>query len=216
MRPSAPALGALTLAAATSANAQIAPGQSGTSTMRYISGQLVFEELAEFGKCYASTSRADALKLVSTQAGTMDEAKTYRHLFQKPYQSCLGNVTELRVSHDLVRGAIAEGLYWKSAPVPANLAVAQVPSGAQARSLSEAAICYVGRHRATAQHLVEDTKPGTRNEFQAVTALWRDFSECVPPTAASSLRLDATLVRFRIAEALWRLGVGPGSAGATQ
>jgi hypothetical protein len=173
-----------------------------------------FDTLSEFGKCYASTSRNDALKLVATQAGTVQEAQTYKHLFEKPYQSCLGNVTDLQISSAFVRGSIAEGLYWKRVPVPPNLMITQPPDAAQVHSLSEAAICYVGRHRNTAQELVEGTGPGTKKEISAVAALMADFAECIPPTARASLGLDPTLVRFRIAEALWRLGAVPAGASA--
>jgi hypothetical protein len=190
--------------------------RAGSSSMFTISGKLAYGELAEFGKCYAATSRNDSILLLSSPAGSAEEAKTYKHLFQKPYQSCLGNITEFRISHHLVRGAIAEGLYLKKIPVSANLAVAQVPAGSQVKNLSEAAICYAGNHRSAAQALVEGTKPGSEKEFKAISALWPDFSSCVPPKASAGVKLDVTLVRFRIAEALWRLGAIPGLAGGVQ
>jgi len=173
------------------------------------------DTLSDYGKCYASTERKDALKLVATRPGSVEEAQTYKQLFQKPYQSCLGSVTTLRVWHLMVRGAIAEGLYKKKIPVPANLAVAAAPAGEQVRNISDAAVCYAAAHRGEAQSLVDSTRPGTKEEYGAVSALFPGFAECIPATARKSMQLDTTLVRFRIAEALWRLGMVPDQAKST-
>lgn len=190
--------------------AQIAPGQSGTSSMSYLSSSEAWETLTEFGKCYANYSRTDAVKLVSTQAGSADEANTYRRLFSKAYQSCLGTVEELQFSYGMVRGAIAEGLCRKQIPVPSALIINHAPDQPQVHTLSEAAICYTARHIEAAKNLVGLTKPGSKKEAAAIDALWLDFGQCVPTTASAALKLDITLVRFRIAEALWRLGATPG------
>ena len=182
--------------------------RAGSSTMFFISGKLVTEELAEFGKCYASMNRTNALALVATQAGSKDEATTYKRLFSKPYQACLGNLSEVRVSHHIVRGVIAEGLYWKRASVPANLQVSRAPTAQEAKSLSDAAICYAAGHRDAAQALMV-TRLGSDREVEAIKALSSDFMPCIPPTVSGPLRLDTTLLRLRIAEALWRLGATP-------
>jgi hypothetical protein len=149
---------------------------------------------------------------VATQAGSADEAKTYKRLFSKPYQACLGNLTEVRVSHHIVRGVIAEGLYWKKVPVPANLQVTRAPTAQDAKSLSDAAVCYAAGHREAAKALVDRTRLGSDREVEAVKALSRDFMPCIPPTVRGPLRLDTTLLRLRIAEALWRLGATPPEA----
>lgn len=199
-------------------SAAVAPlrDRAGSSTQYHFSGQEVWDTLSDYGRCYASTERKDALKLVATRPGSVEEAETYKDLFGKPYQSCLGNVTTLRVSHLMVRGAIAEGLYKKKVAVPADLMVAAAPSADQVRNISDAALCYASRHRNQAQSLVDGTKVGTEDEFAAVGALWGAFAECVPAAARNSMKIEATLVRFRIAEALWRLGIAPDSASSAR
>ena len=77
------------------ASAQMAPGRSGTSSQVTITGQQAWNELADFGECYASSEQANALKLVSTPAGTIDEAKVYKALFQSPDQGCLGDISSM-------------------------------------------------------------------------------------------------------------------------
>ena len=206
--------GILLLAASTAAIAQLAPGQSGSSTQSYSNGPEVWDDLAEFGKCYASIERKEALVLVSTRPGSMEELQTYKRLFRKPYQSCLADVTSMSFSPFLVRGAIAEGLYRKKVPVPANLAVTSIPSREQVTNFGEAAICYVARHRDAAQSLVDGTHPGSKKEADAVMAMSDGISECIPPNAKKTLALDTTPLRFRLAEALWRLGIVPGGGHA--
>ena len=114
----------------------------------------------------------------------------------------------------LVRGAIAEGLYRKKIPVPANLAVTSIPSREQVTNFGEAAICYVARHRDAAQSLVDGTHPGSKKEADAVMAMSDGISECIPPNAKKTLALDTTPLRFRLAEALRRLGIVPGGGHA--
>jgi len=197
----------------TAAIAQLAPSRSGTSTMSYLGGQAGWNELRDFGACYASYETKDALKLVATKPASVEEIETYKQLFRKANQYCLGSVTSLRASSALVRGAIAEGLYKKKIPVPANLAVATVPTVEQVHNVSDAALCYAGSHRGEALSLVNETKPGSKDEYAAIDALWNGFAECIPPIARQSVQIETTLVRFRIAEALWRLGNAPGQAG---
>lgn len=190
--------------------AQLAPGRSGFSSTSYLGGQAAWNELSDFGRCYASNERSDAMKLVTTKAGSAEEAQTYKQLFGKANQYCLGSVTSMRASSMMVRGSIAEGLYKKRIAVPANLAVATAPAVEQVHNLSEAALCYAGRNRGEAQSLVDGTKAGSKEEYAAIGALWDRFGECIPQTARKSMQIEVTLVRFRIAEALWRLGMAPG------
>lgn len=183
--------------------------RSGTTTQYYIRGQEIWSSLGEFGRCYASTERKDALRLVATRPGSVEEAQTYKDLFGKSDQPCLGSITEMRISHLMVRGAIAEGLYKKKVLVPPELAVAAAPSVGQVRSMSDAALCYVGGHSGEAQSLINGTVPGSNKEYEAMTALFPAFAECVPPAARGKMQVEATLIRFRIAEALWKLGMTP-------
>lgn len=198
------------------AMAPLEGNRSGFSSMAYFSGQAGMNELRDFGVCYASNERKDALKLVATTPGTIEEVETYKQLFGKANQYCLHGVTALHASSIFVRGAIAEGLYKKKILVPANLAVATAPSVGQVHNISDAALCYVGGHSAEAQSLINDTNPGSKEEFAALEALWNSFAECIPSTARKSVQVDATLIRFRIAEALWKLGAASGPAAAAE
>jgi hypothetical protein len=195
----------LFIGAPQAAGAQIATGQSGRSTMQYFGGEQALQELSAFGLCYASQSKADALKLVAAEPGSQQEANTYRQLFRKHYQSCLGSVTELRVPPGLVRGAIAEGLYRKNVPVPADLAFSTPPERTQIRNLAGAARCYTAGNPEKVRSLIENTKPGSESERIAVDAIMGDFGGCIPPGAKRKLELDTMTVRYRLAEALWRL-----------
>ena len=101
----------------------------------------------------------------------------------------------------MVRGAIAEGLYKKRIPIPPEL-MQTVPAPAEVSNLSGAARCYVGGHRFEAMKLLAQTSPGSRKEFDMMSKLMPDFSKCVPK--GTKLSFPATVVRFRLAEALLR------------
>ena len=192
-----------------SVQAQITGDRSGTSTQYFIEGQEVLDTVANYGRCYASMNRRAAIALVATRPGSAEEAKVYRQLFNNQNQSCLGNVTQLRMPHAMVRGAIAEGLYHKRIPVPPGLAVSTVPSPDQVKNFSDAALCYANANRSIVQALVDDTRPGSKKEFEAVQRLSPGLQNCVPPSKTKRVELDVTLIRFRLAEALWRLGMTP-------
>jgi hypothetical protein len=183
--------------------AQIASGYSGSSSMTYLGEDQVWDTVSTFGTCYAGTSRREALTLIATEPNSPAETETYRKLFRKPYQSCLGDVTSLSVPISMVRGAIAEGLYRKKVPLPANL-LQSVPAPGKIHNLSQAALCYVAGHADKARALIATTRAGSKKEFEAVMALMPDFSHCIP-AGARNVQFDATQIRFRLAEALLRL-----------
>jgi hypothetical protein len=186
------------------AAAQLAEGRSGTSTMSYLRDDEIMGVLSGFGICYAEQNKADAFSLIATQPNSPAETATYRKLFRKPYQSCLGDVVEMRgMAISMIRGAIAEGLYRKKIPIPANL-IASVPAVGQIHNLSQASLCYAASHAEQARQLIAGTKPGSRKEYEAVVAMMPDFRRCIPP-GASNTQFDVTQIRFRVAEALLRL-----------
>jgi hypothetical protein len=191
---------------ASSASAQLATGRSGSSTMSYIGAEQVWGELDSFGRCYARQNTKSALALIATDPGSADEARVYRKLFSKPYMSCLGDVTSLNAAHDMVRGAIAEGLLKKKVPIPASMTLAPPPPGRPGRTISEAARCYVAAHRDEAMALL-DTPPGSKKELAAATEMLPEFDRCIPVTARA-LPLNSILVRYKLAEALLRLRPG--------
>ena len=205
------------VAVPSAANAQLAPGRSGISTQQTFGGQMAWDVLVEFGNCYASREQAKALELVSTPAGSLEEAKIYKRLFRKADQGCLGDISSLSVPWQFVRGAVAEGFYQKRIQVPASLTVTTPMLPENALTLSDIATCYVARNPDPARVLVETTRPGTKKEFEAVSALMPGMAECLPANLPKAPQFDTMLIRFRIAEALWRLGMvrsdGPPSCG---
>lgn len=200
-------IGAILALFATPAAAQIAPGLSGKSSKSTFGGAEAWSTLTDFGQCYAWTQRNNAIALVSTRPGSADEAALYKRLFSKPYQSCLSLATELRFDHSMVRGAIAEGLYHKAVPVPANLAVSAPPAIGSVRNLSDASLCYAFGHRDTVRSLLSSTKMGSEAEAEAIKKLMPDFSQCIP-AAAKNVALSYTQLRIRLAEAMWRINAG--------
>lgn len=200
MKASLPGIAVLSLLAP-AASAQISHGASGSSTMSYLSNEEGLQEVVAFGECYVKQSPEKALRLIATQPASMDEARTYKSLFSKHYQSCLGDVTRLSADMALIRGAIAQGLYKRKVQVPAAL-MQTAPSVAQVRNVSDAARCYVATHADEARRVVTETKVGSRREHDEVVKLMPDFFKCVPDGAR--VQFTATLVRLRLAEALLR------------
>ena len=188
------------------ASAQLAGGRSGSSTERWITvGREVFDDLNEFGRCFAARQTKDALRLVRPEAGSADEARVYKSLFSKE-QACLGDLAGLAVPWQYVRGAVGEGFYTRSVPLPADLAFPRDLPPEKVKSVMDAATCYAGRHPAAAAALVA-TKPASKEESAAFDALWTDFKACLPATMPKDFKFDTLLLRYRIAEALWRQGV---------
>jgi len=195
------------------AAAQIAPGKSGTSSMHYYSGQGAWDTLSIFGSCYAVRNKTKALELVSTKADSLEEAKAYKRLFRNQDQSCLSLASELRVDYQMVRGAIAEGLYQKAVPVPATLAVAQPPSVDKVRNFMDASLCYAAAHRDEVRTLLATTRLGTKSEDKVISPIIEKFGECIPE-GARSISVSSSMMRVRLAEAMWLLGESAGGAGA--
>ncbi len=203
---------ALILAGAQPALAQIPSSRSGSSSLEYLSNEDGLIAVMEFGECYAKGETKKALRLLATTPSTREEAQTYVALFRGSNQACLKEIIELNAALPMVRGAIAEGMYKKRIPIPSQL-MQTVPAPAGVVDLSGAARCYVGTHRFEATKLVTQTRPGGRKEFDMLNKLMPDFSKCVPK--GTKLSFPATLIRFRLAEALLRTAA-PAAAAVTK
>jgi len=188
-------------ALAHSASAQIPSSRSGSSSLEYLPAEDGLLAVMDFGKCYAKGKPKKAFRLLATQPSTREEAQTYVSLFRGSNESCLKELIELSSDLPMVRGAIAEGLYKQRIPIPPEL-MQTVPAPADVQDLSGAARCYVAAHRLEASALIEHTRPGGRKEFDMLNRLMPDFSKCVPK--GTRLSFPATVVRFRLAEALLR------------
>lgn len=199
---------AIALAAAvppTLAAAQIAPGQSGSSsTMVFEDNGEYWRTLVAFGNCYAGNNAERAFSLLATEPGSGDEHETYRRLFARGTNSCLHGTMLLNVTRAMVRGAIAEGLYRRRSAIPDHLLQPPLASDAPARTLSEAARCYAAKHRAEVETLLAESRAGSRREFELLSAMADGFFRCLPETARGR-SFDPTLLRYRLVEALLRL-----------
>ena len=163
---------ALTLAAvappAVPAAAQIAPGTSGrSSTLVFNDAGEAWRTLVAFGNCYADRNTEQALALVAADPGSNEEAQTYRRMFSRDNQSCLGGSTELRMPLAMVRGAIVEGLYRRGIALPEALRQPPLAADAEVRTLSEAARCYTAAHRGEVERAWEGRQSFSRRRKPA-------------------------------------------------
>jgi len=193
------------IALPSAAAAQITGGHSGISTEYSFSGRQAYDDLNAFGGCFATKQPKDALRLLATPAGSADEARVYKELFSKE-QFCLGDLSGLSVPWQYVRGAVAEGFFDRKVPLASNYAVPASLPADKVQSVMDAAVCYAGSHPADAHKLIETTKPATPQEAAAFDALWKDFEACLPSNMPAGFKFDTVLLRYRIAEALWRQG----------
>jgi len=191
------------LAASGPAAAQLAPGRSGFSSVRTLSGPEVWDAIWSFGRCFAREYRPDAFTLLATRQGSAEERAVFARVFHGEV-GCLGDVTFLRTGGRFLRGAIAEGLVRERTPLPANLILA-APTGASAvRNMMDAALCYVAGHRDAVQALIDTTRPGSGGEAELIERMGPDFLNCVPPGARNT-QFNVTDLRFHLIEAFLRL-----------
>ncbi|HVQ09630.1 MAG TPA: hypothetical protein VMS43_14460 [Allosphingosinicella sp.] len=192
---------ALVAGMAGAAHGQLGVGRSGSSSLEFMDAAASMRELVTFGRCYARNSRNDSLALIATRPTSREEAEVYRRLFSGDSLMCLTAGTTMSAPLGYVRGAIAEGLFRAGQGVPPSHVLA-APTVAQVRNLSDAARCYAAGHREQVRALLAIT-PGTREEYDAVSALVSGILACTPPGAR--VQGSATLLRFRLVEGLLRL-----------
>lgn len=182
--------------------AQIAPGLSGSSTVEYMNADATWRTVRSFGACFAKENPGAGLALIATEPDSRDEAQVFKKLVGGPNQACLTD-TSLRLPVVFFRGAIAEALYKKGTPVPPAL-VQAAPARDTARTLSQAALCFVAAHRADAASLLIQSLPGSKKELALLQGLASGFFECLPAKARKQ-SFNPTQIRYRFAEALLRM-----------
>lgn len=183
------------------AHGQLPPGRSGSSTLQFMDQGESMRTLVFFGRCYARRARNESLSLIATRPTSREEAETYRRLFRAEGLICLPPGTTMSMPLAYVRGAIAEGFFQSEEGFPASHMLA-APTVDQVRNLSDAARCYAAGHREQVRALLP-LRPGTREEFEAVSALMGGIRACLPPGAR--FELSATVIRYRLVEGLLRL-----------
>jgi hypothetical protein len=192
------ALGAAAGLAGT-AHGQLGHSRSGSSSLHFVDEAESMRELVLFGRCYARRARNESLSLIATRPTSREEAETYRRLFGRDV-ICLGPGT-MSAPLAYIRGVIAEGLFQAGEGVPVSHML-PAPTVDQVRNVSDAARCYAAGHPAQVRALVA-IRPGTREEFDAVSALMDDIRGCLP--AGARFDISATVIRYRLVEGLLRL-----------
>ena len=187
---------------------QIATGRSGMSTEMRLENVRAMRDLIRFGRCYVSMHRNQALSLLATTPGTAEEGEVFRRLVRVE-QNCLFPGT-MTLSAVYFRGAIAEAFLRSPEGVPASYRL-PAPTLAEVRHLGDVARCYASGHRVQAQNLLA-TEAGSPEELAAVQSIWNDFRTCLP--ADARVRLNATWIRFLLAEALLRLDPAAPASGS--
>jgi hypothetical protein len=171
--------------------------------MQYYSGEEVWRSLGTFGRCYASQNPKGALELIATEPDSRAEVQTYKKLFSKPIMTCLVGLSQLNVPHTMVRGAIAEGLYRKGIALSPNLVWGAPKSDEGVHSLTAVVRCYTASQSEQVRALIMNTRPGSKKESAELQKMMPEFGKCIPQ--GIKVNLSATQVRFRLAEALYRM-----------
>jgi hypothetical protein len=192
---------------AITAHAQIAGHFSGTSTAQYIGGDAIMEDISRVGKCLAETKRAKSEAFIAAAMGTPEEAAAYKQLIGRN-TTCLADLSRLRTSRAILRGAIAEGLYKLrfAAGAPSYLQPAPV------QAPQTFADCYARAHPQQIHGLLTKTRIASKDEHVAFLRMAPDFSACLPAGKQAALR--PSIVRLELAEALYRATLAPQPAPA--
>lgn len=191
----------LAIGGAIIAQPALAQGRSGHSTSVQYGQEVALQVVSYFGNCFAANSTKTAFRVLATAPSSREESQIIRESVLRDDAQCLPSGT-LSTQPTPVRGAIVEGLWRKRIAVPEELKLS-APEPAAVQDLSGAARCYASRHAADAAALLE-TKAGGRKEYAVVKKLLPELGKCVP--GGIQLNYPATLIRYRVAEALYRLG----------
>jgi hypothetical protein len=199
-------LAALLAALPQPATAQVGVGRSGFSTVQSMNAREYWDAVFWFGRCFARTSQPIALDLLASEPLSREEQAIFARVFNGQESNCLNAVLQLSMAQPHIRGAIAEGFIRDGPPPPARLLVTAPPAGVTIHNITEAARCYTATHAAEVRALIMETRPASSQELAAIQRMGPDFLQCVPPEARG-YRFNTTDLRYRLAEALLRLGL---------
>lgn len=189
------------LVAPAPAAAQLAPGYSGYSGIRYMGDEEVWWTIRQLGDCLARGRRRAALALVGTRPGSPEEAVATRAVLGTN-TTCMRQSGRMTLGRDIIRGVIAEGLYRSSGaapPPPQAFDETAVPEGLPL--LVDFARCFAQVRPAEIHNLVATTRLGTREEQQALIALAPHMGQCFP--AGATFSFPAPAIRLAFIEALY-------------
>lgn len=183
------------------AQAQLAPGYSGTSSApeEGTDKDYLFM-MRQLGPCLVSNKTKQSIAMLAAPAGSAAEDRAFRALFNSRNNICLGAFVSARIARGQVRGSLAEALYRRN--LNAGAVVGSIaPHFGEVASLHDFARCYVSRHSVEAQALLELTRLGTTEEREKVVEMSSDFQACLPDR---QIELDPSDVRMALAEELYK------------
>lgn len=180
--------------------AQTPTGRSGMSSGDTVGNMNAYQQLRLFGICTVRTQRRAALAIIAAAQGSPEERRAMQGtVFGELDTNCLGGGDRTVMSPVLARGAIAEGLVMSGGVPPEFLRPA--PATNEVRDLAGAGRCYAVGHQEQVRALLA-TRIGSPVELAAVTALWSELRPCL---ARINIRLNATWIRYILAEGLLTL-----------
>jgi hypothetical protein len=204
-------LAAAAVLASTAGNAQLASGYSGFSSgPRQGTTEEFWFSLSRLGDCFGHTKGSQSQALLATQPSSIEEAKAVQAMLGR-YTACLRHADQMRATTNLVRGAIAEGLYKRQVRVPAAaIEVPRPPAVDQETSatlvpfrvLADFSRCFAARNPDRVHRLVLETRLGTTESNAAVAALDPLASECLPPNL--KIQFEPNDIRLSLVEALFK------------
>jgi len=184
------------------AAAQIKPTASGTSSSPI---QATTEEywwiIGEMGRCLASSKTQDATAFMATQIGSAEEGWAFRALINRRHNSCMRNFIRLSFPRAHMRGAIAEGLYWRALGDRTTAPAFRPVDRVGVTNIHEFASCYIVQNGASAHSLLSESKVGTSKERQIIQQLAPGFGACI--SEGATISIDPPQVRLAIAEAAY-------------
>ena len=189
---------------APAASAQIAPSMSGSSSLQYIEDGEAWRTIVGFGSCFARRYPDDVVALLATDPGSPSENELFRTTIVRRAAVCLSGGDRVRMPRWIIRGAVLEGLYRIRGEVPASLTVSAPPAPGTADSLRSAAFCYAASHPQQVRSLLEDTRAGSRDEYESLSSMAEEFFGCFA-AGAGAQNVTATAIRYRLVEAALRL-----------
>jgi hypothetical protein len=189
---------------APAASAQISPSMSGSSSLQYMDDGEAWRTIVGFGSCFARRYPNDVVALLAVDPGSAEENELFSRVISRRAAVCLSGGDRVRMPRWIIRGAVLEGLYRSRGEVPVNLMVSAPPAAGTATSLSGAAFCYAALHPQQVRTLLEDTRAGSRDEYESLSTMAEAFFGCFDKSAGAQ-NLPATAIRYRLVEAALRL-----------
>lgn len=204
--------------AGSAAPAQLAPGYSGHPGIRYMGEEEVWYAIRQLGDCLARSRQAASAALLSTTPGTPAETAATRRLLGHN-TSCLQPNSRMAAPRNIIRGAVAEGMYRNhfGAPPPAEPIDPEADADRPPLPLLvDFATCFAQVRPQSVHDLLTTTRLGTRAEHEAFARLAPELGQCL--TAGVRFQFGAPLIRLALAEALYQrtLRVRPLPQGARQ